>query len=258
MWFNKLVFPFLYLRHIGRQTALVRCSKDSLIKVRVNTSDILLIWEIWRFKIYNDRRFPIRPGDTVLDIGAHIGVFAIWAARQAHEGRVLAYEASSANHQLLVENRDLNGAGNLQVENMAVFDRSGEFAFYQPGKNGALGSMLQDESAHKEIVRATTLDDIFSAHGLETVDYLKMDVEGAEYAILMNSPAWCLEKIRYMVLEYHRFEGHGLGPQDLKDLLERRGFTVELEPGILWQEKLFGTGVIKAWRERPSISPEVA
>lgn len=255
MSFNKLVFPWLYMRYWGKQTAIVRCGKDSRFKVRVNTSDILLIWEIWRFKIYRDLRFPIRPGDTVVDIGAHIGVFAIWAAQQAHAGRVFAYEASSTNHQLLLENKRLNGAGNLHVENLGVFDRPGEFAFYQPGKNGALGSMLQDEGAHKEIVQATTLAEIFSTHGLETVHYLKMDVEGAEYAILLNSPASCLDRVRYLVLEYHRFDGLAFGPQDLKDRLESHGFTVEVAPGILWQEKLFGTGVIRAWRQ-PQNTPE--
>ncbi len=249
MWFNKLIFPWFYLGHWGRETVVVRCSEDARIKVRVNTSDILLIWEIWKIKIYHDTRFPIRPGDTVVDLGAHIGVFSIWAAQQACDGRVLAFEASATNYALLQENKALNGADNLHIENLAIYDRDGEFTFFQPGKNGALGSFLQDEKAHQESVQATTLEAILSAHGLAQVDFLKMDVEGAEYAILLNASEESLARVRYIVLEYHRFNGLAHSPQDLVECLLGHGFRVALEPGLLFQDRLFGTGVIKAWRD---------
>ena len=101
MWFNKIIFPFFYLRHQGKQTVVIDAGDGAQFNVRVNTSDILVIWEIWKAKIYDDARFPIRAEDVVVDIGGHIGGFAIRAAKLATRGHVYAYEASSKNYTLL-------------------------------------------------------------------------------------------------------------------------------------------------------------
>ena len=113
MWFNKIFFPFFYLRQQGKQTIIVNGDKDTQFTVRVNTSDILVIWEIWKAKIYDDTRFPIHEDDVIVDIGGHIGGFAVRAARLAHRGKVYAYEASSRNYALLEINQQMNGAENL-------------------------------------------------------------------------------------------------------------------------------------------------
>lgn len=246
--FNRIFFPLLYLRHWNKKTAVVKVGEGNRFKVRVNTSDILLIWEIWKFRVYEDARVSIRPGDVVVDIGAHIGVFAVWAAQRAQGGRVYAYEASRANYELLVENQRLNGAPNLHAENLAVFDQPGRHDFYRPGGNGALGSLLQDQRAEKEVVTATTLPDLLADRGLERIDYLKMDVEGAEYPILLHCPAETLDRVSNVVLEYHELEGAPWGPRDLEDRLRACGFQVSREPGLWGQTALFGTGMIVAWR----------
>lgn len=246
--FNKLVFPLFYLGHWKKETVLVKAGESSRFRVRVNSSDRLLIWEIWKFRVYKDARFPINPRDIVVDIGAHIGVFAIWAALQAHLGAVYAYEASRANYELLVENQRLNQAQNLQVKNLAVYDEPGQYDFYQPGGNGALGSLLQDQRAAKETVTANTLESLFKENHIDQVDYLKLDVEGAEYPILLNCPAETLRRIRHLVLEYHEFEGTPWGPQDLERHLRLHGFQVSRDPGLLGQNKLFGTGMMLARR----------
>lgn len=248
-WFNKLVFPLFYLRHQGKSAVVVEAEGGARFKVRVNTSDILVVWEIWKAKIYDDVRFPIAARDIVVDIGAHIGVFAVRAARLAHGGRVYAYEAYSKNYALLAENRQLNGLDNLHIDNRAVSGRRGEMNFYVPGDNGALGSFLQETDSPMEVVQATTLADIIAEHDLEQIDYLKVDVEGAEYDILSNCSQETLAKVRCVVMEYHEFVGDTRTHLDLVDLLSSHGFSIVVEGGIFPQKFLFGTGIIKAWRE---------
>jgi FkbM family methyltransferase len=245
---NRLVFPLFYLGHWHKKTTTVKAGERNRFKLRVNSSDILLVWEIWKFRVYEDARYPIMPQDIVVDIGAHIGVFAVWAAQQAHQGAVYAYEASRANYDLLVENKRLNQAHNLYPQNLAVFDRPGQFDYFQPGGNGALGSLLQDQRAPKEIVTAITLENLFKDLGLDHVDYLKLDVEGAEYPILLQSTAETLSKIRMLVLEYHEFEGAPRGPRDLEKHLQSHGFQVSRSPGMRGQHLLFGTGIMLARR----------
>lgn len=249
LWFNKLVFPLFYLRHQGKPVTVVQADSKTRFKARVNTSDILVVWEIWKAKIYDDPKFPIRAGDVVLDIGAHIGGFSVRAALLAAPGNVYAYEASRSNFDMLAENKKLNNVVNLHIHHTAVSDKRGEMEFFLPGDNGALGSLLQDVNSPREKVRAVTLADILSENNIEQVDCLKMDVEGAEYSILAGCSRETLEKIRYIVMEYHEFVDDPRSHRELVSLLESHGFRVVVEDGIFPQKILFGTGIIKAWRE---------
>jgi FkbM family methyltransferase len=254
LWFNKLIFSFLYLRHQGKSVIVIEVGGGARFKVRVNTSDILVVWEIWRAKVYDDVRIPISAGDIVVDMGAHIGAFAVRAARLAHRGQVYAYEASAKNYALLTENRQLNGLKNLHIENSAISDRCGELPLYTPAGNSILGSLLQETSSFKEMVQSTTFSAIIAEHALEQVDFLKVDVEGAEFDILFDCSDETFAKIRHLVIEYHDFEGGKRSHLDLVNLLNLHGFKVVVEKGIFPQPHWFGTriikiGIIKAWRE---------
>jgi FkbM family methyltransferase len=257
LWVNKLIWPLFYLRHQRKPTVMVETRDGARFQVRVNTSDRFVVWEIWKARVYDDARLPIRAGDVVVDIGAHIGAFAVRAARLAHRGQVYAYEASSNNYALLTKNRQLNGLENLHVKNRAVSNRHGMLPFYTVAGNGALGSLVQTMSDSGEQVQAMPFADIIAEHGIERVDLLKVDVEGAEYDILLNGPDDMLAKVQRVVLEYHEFRGDKRGHQDLVKLLEARGFHVVVERGIAslldWFGAWFGgniikTGIIKAWR----------
>lgn len=248
LWFNKLVFPFFYLRHQGKSKVTIAAGDDAHFNVRVNTSDILVIWEIWKAKVYDDPRFPIQPDNIIVDIGAHIGGFAVRAARLAHRGEVYAFEASSKNFAMLAENSKLNNLKNLHINNKAVSAKSGEMKFFMPGENGALGSLMQETESPMEIVQSTTLADLVSENNIAQIDYLKMDVEGAEYDILLGCSDETLSKIQKIVLEYHEFSGHHRSHIDLVERLKSHGFQVAVEAGIFPQKFLFGTGILKAWR----------
>ena len=254
LWFNKLVFSIFYLRHQGKSVSEIEVDSSARFKVRVNTSDALMIWEVWRAKVYDDVRIPICAGDVVVDMGAHIGAFAVRAARLAHHGQVYAYEAASKNYALLSENRQLNGLKNLYIENSAISDRRGKLPLYTPANNSILGSLMQETSRYKEMVQATTFSDIIAEHAIEQIDFLKVDVEGAEFDILFDCSDDTLAKIRRMVIEYHEFEDAKHSHRDLVNLLSTHGFKVVVEKAKFPQPSWFGTritkiGIIKAWRE---------
>lgn len=253
-WFNKLVFSLFYLRHQGKSTALIAVDDNAQFKVRVNTSDALMIWEIWKAKVYDDARIPIRAGDIVVDFGAHIGAFAVRAARLAQGGHVYSYEASSKNFDLLAENCQINNLRNVYIENSAVSNQSGMMPFYTPSENGILGSLLQNTSSFMETVQTTTFSNIIAKHAITQIDFLKVDVEGAEFDILFANPDETLAITRKIVIEFHEFKGDNRSHRDLVNLLSSHGFTVTVEKAKFPQPSWFGTGIakigiIKAWRE---------
>ncbi len=254
VWFNKLFFSLFYLRHQGKSTVVVNAKDGARFRVRVNTPDRLMIWEVWSAKTYDDKRIPIGEGDIVVDIGAHIGAFSVRAARLAQRGHVYSYEPSSTNFAMLTENRLLNKANNLYIEESAVSGRTGQMTLYTPSGNAIMGSLLQGVSTHTETVNVTTIADIIATHHIEQIDLLKMDVEGAEYDILFSCPAETLAKIQRVVMEYHEYERETRKCFDLARLLEAHGFHVVVEKGMFPQPHWFGTGInrigiIKAWRD---------
>ena len=258
LWVNRWFWPLFFLRHQGKPTVIVKEENGARFRVRVNTSDFLMVWEIWRAKAYDDLRIPIHEEDTVVDMGAHIGAFAVRAARQAHHGRVFAYEASSRNYAMLGENRQLNELDNLYIENSAVSDKRGTMNLYSPADNGMLSSLLHESDSFMEIVQAVTFAEIIEEHALERIDFLKLDVEGSEYDILLNCSDETLTKVQRIVMEYHEFDVDKRNHQDLVSRLNSRGFTVVVEKGVSslmdWFGAWFGgriisTGIIKAWRE---------
>jgi len=254
LWFNKLVFSLFYLRHQGKLETVITISDGVQFKVRVNTSDALMIWEVWKAKVYDDVRIPILEGDVVVDLGAHIGAFAVRVARLAHRGRVYSYEAARKNYLLLEENRKLNGLENMYIENKAISEKRGEMPLYTPANNSILGSLRQDTSSFKEMVQAITFSDIIAKHSLEKINFLKIDVEGAEFDILFSCSDENFAKIQRMIIEYHEFDGDKRSHQDLVNLLDTHGFKVVVEKAKFPQPHWFGTkinkiGIIKAWRE---------
>jgi FkbM family methyltransferase len=121
-------------------------------------------------------------GSKVLDLGAHIGTFSFFAGSQGYE--VLAVEASTVNAALLRESIKENNYNNIQVENFVVSDHKGEINFYQ---DGPYGHISEDLGNPKNItVPSVTIDDLLSQKGWRKVDFIKMDIEGAEISAIQG------------------------------------------------------------------------
>ena len=152
--------------------------------------------EIFTKRRYDHPGFQIRPTDNVVDIGANMGIFTLWAARQANRGKVLAIEPTSAIDALWV-NIERNGLTNV-VPVQAAAGRDGESfeIVTYPGFNIVNHHAgwkpkrwtkffiwllyLRYQSA-PVIERATvkSLRRMLDENGVERVNYLKCDCEGA-------------------------------------------------------------------------------
>jgi FkbM family methyltransferase len=130
----------------------------------------------------------IRPGTTVVDGGAHIGLFTLLAARRAAPGKVYAFEADPYNFDALRLNAARNGLDNVRLVNEALADAPGKLEFMV--SSGTVASSLVQKSyvhdAHPVTVAATTIDAELPrerAHDL----VVKLDVEGAEERVLQGA-----------------------------------------------------------------------
>jgi FkbM family methyltransferase len=135
-------------------------------------------------------RLLIHPGDTVVDVGANIGLWVLGAARLAgSEGDVHAFEPVLENFDRLTKNLALNGFSKVKCQQLALSDNSGKAVFYAPTDNNCgLGSLAPRERA--DLLMETgliTLDDYCENLAIRRVDFMKVDVEGAELLVFRGA-----------------------------------------------------------------------
>lgn len=145
-------------------------------------------------------RTRLLSSDVFVDIGANIGYFSVLAARQLTHGQVVAVEPSPRNHAALRTNVELNGLGNVRAVQRILWRESGrrlELHVVDPhnlGANSVLGSGTTDV-----VGISLTLDDLATELGLERIDAIKIDVEGAELDVLLGA-ARCFRRFRPRLL----------------------------------------------------------
>ncbi len=200
--------------------------RGSGLQFQVRTAlDVWVIKETCLDRDY-ERMTPLQDGWTILDIGAGLGDFTVYAARQSPHGKVYAYEPFPESIELLQRNLALNHVDNVGAQGMAVAGRSGTLAL-NIGSAEAVQHSVVAGGAQTIEVTAVTLAQIFEANGLQQCDFLKMDVEGAEYGILFMTDQALLKKIKRIALEYHDHTSAGQHAA-LRDFLVEQGFLVEV------------------------------
>ncbi len=127
----------------------------------------------------------IRPGDTVLDIGANIGYYTLLFARQVGpQGCVFAFEPDPRNFALLKLNVRQNGYTNVTLVQKAVAAQSGQLRLFRnPGDRGDHRIYDSNERRESVAVEVVTLDEFFADHR-GRIAFAKMDIQGAEGAAI--------------------------------------------------------------------------
>lgn len=163
----------------------------------------------------------VAPGswDTVVDVGAHIGLFAVRAAPLAR--RVLSLEPSDDNYALLVEN--VRRFPQVEPRRVAVAAQKGTAKLFRAENPSAYSMFGRGTPVEVETI---PLDEVLS--GVERCDFLKLDCEGAEYDILLSLSPELWPRVRRVALEYHPVAGRSAA--ELADRLRASGFRVEILP----------------------------
>jgi len=165
--------------------------------------------------------------DVILDVGAHIGTFAILAASKVPRGEVYAIEACEDTFNCLRINAALNKLENLSTFHVALSDQRGTCRLYYD--NGNWGhSMVSRISKHSEEVECCTLQQFFDENHIEKCSFIKFNCEGAEFPILLSSPARLLRRVGAMLVLYHCDLWTKNTPEDLLAHLEASGFECKV------------------------------
>lgn len=215
-----------------RETTNVTLRSGARYQIHPRSTDMGLIHEIHSENVYQIQKGDIGDDSVVVDIGAHIGVFSVFAARLADNVTVYSFEPEPENFQLLLKNIELNHLGNkIHTINQAVSSTDTPKKLIRSASSVSAHSLFPgkfDENDIKDSVDVSciTLASIFEKHAIKKCDILKLDCEGEEYNILLNAPDDVLAKIVKIVAEYH----DGLieyTHRDLENFLRQHNFQVE-------------------------------
>jgi FkbM family methyltransferase len=213
------------------------------------------VYGTWEPEVLRVVTNTVKPGMTVIDIGAHIGYYTLLFAKcVGPNGRVVAFEPLPANFELLERNIQLNELICVKTFPQAVFSRNEELILTVPDDLPHSGdaSIYQSSGTKQFRVPAIALDTFCESAGLRP-DILKMDVEGAEHDVLMGARGTINRFSPKLLIELHHFDGN-LAAHPVPDLLSRWGYRIQ------WIERSEMTSHIlatSASAESPAV-PETA
>lgn len=176
------------------------------------------------------------PEGTVIDAGAHVGLFSLVASR--HAARVIAIEPDPVNFRILEINCRMNDADNVETVNAALWIEEGTVPFASSWHSTGGGIHREGELETPSV----TLDRLVEEHG--RIALLKLDIEGAERRVIPHSA--CLDQVSRIVAELHlAAEGD---EAEMVTALGDAGFDVELIPASELYRARWVPAVLKNWR----------
>ena len=193
-----------------------------------------------------DQHFNPKEGDVVVDIGAHIGPYTIFASKRVGpNGKVVSIEADPGNFDVLNRNIQLNKLSNVIALNYAIYSEEKLIKLYLPGSGEAQGSsasytkyntIMSDRAAqgHEKFVevKANTLDYLLLSNKITQarVNWIKIDVEGAEYEVLKGAKNILSKNADItLLIEIHNLSAGNILYEPIREFLSLYNFKIEFE-----------------------------
>ena len=189
--------------------------------------------------------FDLEDCQKVLDAGASVGLFTRFMLNKGAK-QVIAVECDSRSVEALRYN--FYKYPGVQVVEKALASVEGQMEMLWKEDNPLVNSLDPNslefyyENPDKKMVEATTLEKVLRQHGWDSLDLLKLDIEGSEYSVIDSTPDYVFDKVGKILLEYHWPQGR------LEAIVERfteLGFNYKFEDGRGYED---GNGTVFFYR----------
>ena len=162
--------------------------------------------EIYFERVYKD---VLTHGMIIIDIGANIGIVTDYLRNYA--SKVYAIEPALEHFEALKKNKEYNKWDNVEIFNIAIADRDGEMNLNKYNENRTMYSLTDNYGQGSELVKTMPIDNFLDINNIENVDFIKLDVEGAEDLILKSKGFKKIaSKVKSIEVEFHYPDWQGL------------------------------------------------
>ena len=204
----------------------IRFGDVELILLDLESSETLhhLKREICDNDEYGLKEINFNDGDVVIDIGANVGIVSIYLAKKFPNIRIYSYEAHPHTYSNFLKNIELNNVKNIIPHNLAVYSKDNDvLGITLDIVNTGSSSCYKNGEGHiTENINTISLDTIIKNNNIESISYLKIDCEGAEFDILKPSELIQIIPVQQIGIEIHSFmKSHGKDVNSLVDLVKK-------------------------------------
>jgi FkbM family methyltransferase len=201
------------------------------------------------------------PSPRILDCGANVGLASLFFKRRYPASRITAYEADPALFAIARTNVSTNGAPDVEMVNAALWTSVGRVTFRAEGTDsGMIDGLAGTVDGAALEVPSLRLRDILAA---ERIDLLKLDIEGAEDAVLADCEP-VLDRVNAIVMDLHEFDPSVRQAPRVLELLTRAGFVYTVDEFVPqpWRPPVTSSGTpfpgkalvwsmtVRAWRSK--------
>lgn len=174
------------------------------ILVRIPSSDVLTYWQVF---VANEYAVDtIKAPEVIVDAGANIGLASIYFANRFPHSTIIAVEPEDGNFEMLVKN--VAPYQNITAIHAALWNENKHISLIDPGL-GSSGFMTRDEEDNNQtpadplqLIRGMTVDRIMEEQGIDRIDILKIDIEGAEREVFDDPSRW-IARVDSLIVELH-------------------------------------------------------
>ena len=226
---------------------VVKSRDGFFVKVRLCDLDDISFMSTTH-EVHNDRYVfvsHLREGMTVMDIGANWGLYSLLISRAVGpSGKVYAFEPVPEIFARLKEHIALNNATNVVPVPIALSDEKGAAKMSVKGGSSSLFRHVSDEFVE---VRVERLDDFVEREGIERVDAIKIDVEGAELKVISGADKTIRHNKPILMVEIHAvtLPAAGTTPEELFETIVSYGY----DAFVIRHGKAIPTNkVVEPWR----------
>ncbi len=227
LYVSNRLFP------LTRETITFHLRNGMRVVCRPYRLDRAAFNDVWLDESYNPHHFDIsfawNDCKQIVDIGANIGNFTLFAAWKAPHARIIAVEPEPGNVAMSQKNIDANHlSSRVTLIAAGIAATEGTGTLHLSAKESGGHSLY----AHGDTTRTTTvslkpLATILKEQHMTQIDFLKLDCEGGEYEGLYALSQAQLDGISFIAVEYHHFSSDPAHtPERLRSFLEQHGFTV--------------------------------
>jgi len=164
--------------------------------------ELTTVWHVWVAEEY----IVSKDCKTIIDLGANIGAFTLWAAARCPAATIYALEPYYTTYEALCENVGQNALGKrVRCKQCAIGNINGEVAFDATESKRSYCRRIVNEgdSAQQVRVPCLTLESLLDQCGLSEVDCIKMDIEGGEHVLFSVTSSNTLRRTKSWTMEYH-------------------------------------------------------
>lgn len=178
-------------------------------------------------QMYLDALQP-KPGEVVFDLGAYAGGSTYFFAKAVGpEGLVVAFEPDPASLQYLRTNVSRHALANVMIFDCGIWSENTTLSFQSEGNMGSSVASILKRDSNVRQTRVVTLDEAARLAGGRPVSCIKMDIEGAEVAVLRSATDFLRANRPRLIIEPHAIDGE-MTTGEITEILQGCGYRVEV------------------------------